>query len=147
MGYPTKKELNIIRQWDVEDDPIGLVYYVAGLWHWPDFFKYNWYKENLTKRYLLHVEAHTGGWSGNEDLIEAFNSHWLFSSLFLYQWQRGGHFWYKVSPYVAGYREPKRLAEHLGVSKQAISKSLHNYDVVRISERRILVRQKRRNND
>ena len=41
------------------------------------------------------VEFHTGGWSENEEVIEAIEQS-LFWSLFWWKSERGGHYWLKV---------------------------------------------------
>jgi len=37
---------------------------------------------------------HTGGWSGNEDIIAALRESWLFSWL-LERYDRGGHYYFR----------------------------------------------------
>lgn len=61
-------------------------------WHWSNYFV-------LKGKNVLRLELHTGGWSGNEDIIEELHStnkhmFWLF------HWQkskRGGHYYFKIN--------------------------------------------------
>jgi len=80
-GYPTKKELGKISVWDI-NDLHGLMEYVEYLWHWEDYF------ERDGNTYTLH----TGGWSGNEDIIGSLMSNQMFWMFNWYQSQRGGHY-------------------------------------------------------
>ena len=90
--YPTESELRKIRSWD--GSFWGLLQFVLGLWHWGDS-QYRVYKYDGHYK----IELHTGGWSGNEDIIEAFrHSRCLFFFMFHTRWERGGHFYFEV-PY------------------------------------------------
>ena len=80
-GYPDDDELEKIRNWPPDNNFEGLMDYVKRLWHWPEYFK-----QDGAKKYTLV----TGGWSGNEDLIEALNSNYLFWILWWESSTRGG---------------------------------------------------------
>jgi len=85
-GYPTDETLDAITSWDAAHDSRGLVEFVAEAWHWPDYFIIDGF----------HVEAHTGGWSGNESLISALQDNTVF---WLFCWsesRRGGHFVFEL---------------------------------------------------
>jgi len=87
QGYPTDKAIMKIERWDGKN-PEAFIEFIREIWHWPD-----WGFELKGKR-VLRLELHTGGWSGNEDIIGA-----LFNSLFWLYWQkstRGGHHYFKV---------------------------------------------------
>ena len=86
-GYPTKKELEKIKKWDFKD-PMGLMNHVEELWNYPDRFV-------LTGKRVLRLYLSTGGWSGNESIIEALqqNPFWYF---YWQKSQRGGHYWFKI---------------------------------------------------
>jgi hypothetical protein len=80
-GYPEESELSKIREWDPIDFK-GLMEYVQSLWHWPDYIKHE------GKIY----ELHTGGWSGNESIIQAIESNAMLMLLYWVQSRRGGHY-------------------------------------------------------
>ena len=40
-------------------------------------------------------EYHTGGWSGNEDIINVLSQSWLWS-MFLERYDAGGHYYFKA---------------------------------------------------
>ena len=90
-GYPTEEELEKIRKWDIIEQPIvDLVSYVESLWWAPDWgFK-------LSGKRILRLELHTGGWSGNENIIAALRKNWMFWSLCWLKSTRGGHYWFKI---------------------------------------------------
>lgn len=73
-GYPTEESLEFIKNY--RDLPARLVEYVLAAWHWPEYTK--WEPPLL--------ELHKGGWSGNEEVIQALmESKSLFWMLF---WQK-----------------------------------------------------------
>lgn len=73
-GYPTEDTLDRLIHWDWRD-VAGALDFMAAAWHWPDSVR----RELLpAEREVLHAEddapflrCATGGWSGNEDLIDA----------------------------------------------------------------------------
>ena len=93
-GYPTEEELETIRNWNIigKKEAKQLMEYVQSIWNFGDeYFKVK--DANNSIYYILH----TGGWSGNEDIIGALqeNIHcfWLFYWL---STRRGGHYIFKI---------------------------------------------------
>jgi len=87
--YPTEEELEKIRQWDAVKDPMGLINFIKGLWNYPEYFV-------VKGKRVITLKLSTGGWSGNEDIIEALRRNQMF---FLLYWQssvRGGHYYFRV---------------------------------------------------
>lgn len=85
MEYPSEKDLEKITNWDFQDSE-GLIKFVEFLWSYPSYIK----KEN--GKWFLS----TGGWSGNEDVVDALQrnmtwwaSHWESS-------RRGGHYEFRI---------------------------------------------------
>lgn len=62
-GYPTDEEELEIQNF--AGTPRELIARLEELWHWNDFVRTT-YKDGVT-----HLELITGGWSGNESLIQA----------------------------------------------------------------------------
>jgi hypothetical protein len=86
MDYPSDADLDFIKNYSLKKlGPIPLIDHIAGLWHWQDYFKWEYGK----------LELHTGGWSGNEDIIEALmpTEFWLF---YWIKSERGGHFYFEI---------------------------------------------------
>ena len=78
-GYPTDETLDKIKNWDPVDFH-GLMEFIQKLWKYHDYFEL----EGNTAR------VSTGGWSGNESLLDAIPTIWkLFHK---YSWRRGGHY-------------------------------------------------------
>lgn len=85
--YPSDADLDRLRAWDLAD-PIGFLKAAQALWwipdrHWPD--------EVVAG---ATFEVHTGGWSGNELVIEAMQAA-HGGLLWHYVWEqtrRGGHY-------------------------------------------------------
>ena len=81
-GYPTEEELRGVREWDYKDAR-GLAEYLKEIWHWGDF------AATLKWPHLVLV---TGGWSGNEDIIEALRANLLWWSLYWLVHKSGGYY-------------------------------------------------------
>ena len=81
-GYPDEEELEKIRTWD-PTDPLGLLAFVCARWHFGDW---GWH----VKGHTYHLS--TGGWSGNEDLINAMQANYVFWALCWHTSRRGGHY-------------------------------------------------------
>lgn len=79
--YPTDDELQRISAWPL-DDPLGWIDFVYGIWRWPD-----WGIHRTQRRLYLS----TGGWSGNESIVEAMRTHILWWVSFVSH-RRGGHY-------------------------------------------------------
>jgi len=86
-GYPNDKAIMTIEQW--RGNSIGLIDFIKGIWHWPE-----WGFELKGKR-VLRLELHTGGWSGNEDIICAL-THTTFWMMHWQKSTRGGHHYFKI---------------------------------------------------
>ena len=86
-GYPTKKELKIIETWDIVEKPVpDLLEHIRSCWNWADT------RFVLNGKRVLKLYLSTGGWSGNENIINALQENKLFWMMFWEKSQRGGHF-------------------------------------------------------
>ena len=99
-GYPTEEELEKVKTWyrDTPDNAWGLVEYLRSIWWLPDRHVVVYRgRDSLFGKQVWKLTLHTGGWSGNEDIIFA-----LKTSLFwFFHWQmsrRGGHYWFHLPP-------------------------------------------------
>lgn len=81
-GYPEESELEKIKNWPYEDRA-GIIDFVESIWQSPDFG---------FRRDSGELKPSTGGWSGNEDIIEAMNSNIMFWAMCWVQSRRGGHY-------------------------------------------------------
>ena len=81
-GYPTDDELQKIRKWPPADDD-GLLRYVADLWYYPD---------RATETAPGQWYFSTGGWSGNESIIDAMSENYVFWMMWFQSLSRGGHY-------------------------------------------------------
>lgn len=80
--YPTEEELETIEKWDCNDF-LGLLAFVHSLWWAPDW---GWSRtDNI-------FQISTGGWSGNEDIINAMSSNFIWWSMFFRNMRAGGHY-------------------------------------------------------
>jgi len=89
-GYPTDDELLAIREYDVIHQPVmGLVDLIGACWNWG--IREGWLNKKRTRLYLA-----TGGWSGNEEIIEALQDNLMFWSCCWYMSKSGGAFWFHL---------------------------------------------------
>ena len=134
-GYPTKQELKAIKNWD-KNDFLGLIEYVRQRWNWAvTACQTRWEKASKTgadKRAVLHWELHTGGWSGNESLINALLENKMFCMMWYYSWERGGHYVFKINPYNIGYITVKEYCEKHDCTRQYVSKIKDRFDWISI---------------
>lgn len=96
-GYPTEETLKEIETFDLLKPTVlkrlpEFMQLVLSHWHWEDFM-YSYNQENGC------MEMHTGGWSGNESIIDAMQRNRTFWSIFWYKSIRGGHYWFKLYQY------------------------------------------------
>lgn len=88
--YPTKKELETIKKWDLSKQGVhDFLEFLESIWHFG-----NW-GFILKGKHILHLQLHTGGWSGNEDIIQVLRStfFWIF---FWTKSLRGGHYYFRI---------------------------------------------------
>lgn len=86
--YPTDDELKRIAEWPYTDFPAMMIF-IKALWEYSDFPGY-WQQHGSI------FKIHTGGWSGNEDLIGAMFGNTMFHATCWMKSERGGHYVFKV---------------------------------------------------
>jgi hypothetical protein len=97
-GYPTQEWLQYIKQYSPDYDiPIlefAQIMAISGWWM-PDWGVV------VHKKYKgkYKFELHTGGWSGNEDIIDAIKSNIYLThfSMNYVMWKIGGHYYFEIS--------------------------------------------------
>lgn len=134
-GYPEQHELNKIEQWDC-NDVFSLLDYIKVRWNYADSggFKTEWGNDMQTSP-VLHLELHTIGGSGNEDIIEALLNNKMFNMMWYAKWERGGHYYFEIAPSQIGYQSVKDMADYLGVSRQYIHKVAHKFEWITVGKR------------
>lgn len=86
-GYPTEALLSKVRLWPWQQGFAPLLDLVKANWNWGEQMF-----TNDGNRYAVS----TGGWSGNEDLIEALQNNTMFWALCWVSSRRGGHYEFEV---------------------------------------------------
>lgn len=90
-NYPEEESLEQIKNWDILTQGLdGLFNLIAENTNWSD--RQIWKSGKKVIRY----EYHTGGWSGNEDVIYALLHNFLFWSMFWEKSTRGGHYYFTI---------------------------------------------------
>lgn len=104
--YPTKKQLRFIKKFDLLKRPVcELLDFIEQIWEYGDW-------GFIRKEHTL--ELHTGGWSGNEDIIAALKQNFLLWSMYWARHHRGGHFYFddemvaaELKGFITRYNEPQ----------------------------------------
>jgi hypothetical protein len=95
-GYPTEQWLRYIREFKPDENfgIIAFVYLLSEGWWMPERGHY------LSKQYRGKREfiLHTGGWSGNEGIIDAILSNINLTDIYMkyMKWRRGGHYYFEI---------------------------------------------------
>lgn len=90
--YPTDKELTKVRKWafDAPGSFETFMDYVKSIGkYWPRE-TFGWTREGR----VFHVS--TGGWSGNEDILDAMGKNWTFWVVCWQEHRRGGHYIFQL---------------------------------------------------
>jgi len=92
-NYPDEDSLQQIKEWDILGQGAqGLLDLVGENTNWADR------QIHITGKKVIRFEYHTGGWSGNEDVIAALRHNFIFWSMFWQKSTRGGHYYFKIKP-------------------------------------------------
>lgn len=94
-NYPDEASLKAIKEWDIlkQGVPDLLDLVVENTWC-PDW------SFSIKGKRVLWFEYHTGGWSGNEDVIDALHNNRLFWSLYWKKSEAGGYYYFKIKPII-----------------------------------------------
>ena len=97
--YPTDEALEFIKDYELgKQGPGGMLAHLKSLWHWSDMFctTQEVIAQSDGKTMLkTYLELHTGGWSGNEDIITALEGT-VFWLMYWEKSQRGGHYFFEI---------------------------------------------------
>jgi hypothetical protein len=91
-GYPTEDTLVEVENWDYKDG-YALFKFIQLSWRYLTYFT-----QEEDEKYGPIYRISTGGWSGNESLIEALQANRMIQSLYWISSTRNGHYIYKVPP-------------------------------------------------
>lgn len=102
--YPTDAALQRIREWKVtqEREFRDLLAFVRSIWKYADVGYWSQEEKPMDPDRITHRAPYTeyristGGWSGNESLIDALRDTSLFWSMCWVQSRRGGHYIFEV---------------------------------------------------
>jgi len=90
-GYPTDELLQWVKDYDILEHGVEpLLEILEETWNWPDWGIVR--KRSYGKTFSY--ELHTGGWSGNEDIMVALREN----KFFYYWWRKsttGGHYYFR----------------------------------------------------
>lgn len=95
-GCPTDEALNKISQWDYNDLG-GWMDFIHSLWHMKTMVWHSEHKfDEDWDHWYTEYRASTGGWSGNESIIEAMKQNKLLWHTIWFVSRRGGHYIFRI---------------------------------------------------
>lgn len=103
-GYPNESTLEMIRSWEVRNNftQKDLRGFCKEAWNWGDTM---WGYRRGCDGHRPWIAVSTGGWSGNEAIIEALEANRVFWAMSWLQSVRGGHHRFYTSPFEEGGAE------------------------------------------
>ena len=97
-GYPTDEYLEYLKNYDCKDI-MAFLETLESSWAYADWgyklskvYKYKGWQGRKQRT----LQLHTVGWSGNESIIEAIQSNYIFWSMYYWKHIRGGHFYFQI---------------------------------------------------
>jgi hypothetical protein len=106
--YPTEEDLAYIKNYDLMKRPVkALVEYIQDIWWAPDWGfilrdEQDDYESIIKidgpaeRRWQKVLELHTGGWSGNEDIIRTLEANEWFWMFYWFSSRVGGHYEFHI---------------------------------------------------
>ena len=138
----TKKDLQQLSDWDVSDAH-NLIKRIKEMWVNQSYIKESWGIDRVWhKNPVLIFELHTGGWSGNEEIIKALQDNKLFWLMWWQKTERGGHYTFEIDFSQIGFIPVSDFLVKENTYRQYIYKMKKKYDWVKISDRKFLIRKK-----
>jgi len=105
--YPTEDELKVFDRWKLSKDidaaafikafhARDVVEHLESIWWYPERqMELRPGREHLFHRKVMKLVLHTGGWSGNEDIIIELEQTW-FWLMYWSESHRGGHYYFEI---------------------------------------------------
>ena len=90
-GYPDTHDLDRIRTWDPKLAH-GLADFVRGLWNWQHMAMLHCGPDGK----IWVLDLRTGGWSGNENIVEAMRANTVFWAMCWQMSDSGGHHVFEI---------------------------------------------------
>jgi len=90
-GYPIDEALDRIENWNHGNGWFELMQFIQSIW-WASDWGFR-VEENEGK---LTYYLSTGGWSGNESIVQAMQKNYFFWATVWVQSQRGGHYIFEI---------------------------------------------------
>lgn len=87
-GYPTKEELDRIEAWPITGDWRECFAFIKSCWWSPSW---GWSEEAYGNDGTIY-RISTGGWSGNEDIIDAMQDNMILWAMCWREHRVGGHY-------------------------------------------------------
>lgn len=100
--YPTEEELKTFKKWEIRGENIGTFYahdvveHLQQIWWYPERqLELREGREQFRHKKVMKLALHTGGWSGNEDVIGELQETWFWILYWVASYQ-GGHYCFEI---------------------------------------------------
>ena len=90
-GYPTADALWCVMHWPWNDS-VGWLEFIKSIWWMPDWGWHEKTAADFDGNDVFQYHISTGGWSGNESIIEYMQKNHMLWHLTWVQSRRGGHY-------------------------------------------------------
>jgi len=96
-GYPTKEYIDYI--WMYTSETMSIIDFVETILQEGWNTEYGKFKLSKKNKNIMELELSTGGWSGNEEIINAIlgNIYFTHYKMTYVQWNIGGHYCFEIS--------------------------------------------------
>jgi hypothetical protein len=92
-GFPTETGLKLLTEWNVLTEEISvLLKIIEQMWQG------NKYGYKLTGKRVQHLQLHTGGKPGNEEIINALRQNLIFWGRYWRTHRKGGQYYFTIKP-------------------------------------------------
>jgi hypothetical protein len=125
-------------------DFMTIVSYLQDNWVWPSMIRYRWDKDrHQPKHYILYLELHTGGHSENEAIINKLLKNKLFCMMWYAKWERGGHFYFEINPFNAGWLKVSDYCKQKKISRQYVFQAKEKFEWIIATENLRFIKPKK----
>lgn len=100
-GYPTEATLDVVRNWKASTNFAvkDFFAFLREAWRYPERWRGTTMQNPVDREQVSVIRVSTGGWSGNEDLIDAMQENTVLWTLVWEASFRGGGFVFRKRPY------------------------------------------------
>ena len=132
--------VNKISSWNPEDFS-SLINYLKNIWIDKNDVIVDW--KYINKEWVCNFSVHnTKNIQEQSAFINALLSNKEFKGFYYYKWIRGNNHYFKINATKLGWVSVSDFVKNNNITRQAFWQNIHNYDVIKISTRKFLTKNK-----